>query len=550
MPYNNGRLYVDTSVTPNIGVSIPDLQQCFQTVVCPVSDQNTRRLSSDLGVIVATRLNGDVSEKYFEDNGVRWQVFSRRDINPWARYRPIACQYNNGANNTPLPLTDQQRLQEAYGIDPPVDMYAADDHQQAMDYANDVWNGTFSLRLRPFGGSHWKRMTDFAKTGNDGKAVGFTGYDHNAQPDDVVVTIGTKDYRIVPLIPEGQRDIYAPKGRTVRFQFPNDQEWVDEYYKLTLGRSSNATIKQHHPEWLAPMDLMGMNAYQPNDLVSVLRGVYIMKWAVGTNGNGSWTYVNRVRNTVLKTSYSTTYNTTTKNSFMDLTQMDDGAYNNIDYYMELQYGNGVEIDANAENKMAKYYGKTYDPPSAHHDEFLWNLEGEYLFIEFWNENNNFQNIMPIPGLCYTVRIYRDQVPSVSIDVPGIVEFLRVQTENGGGDDIYLYFRVLTTELSRFSGNVLNVLNNYYSVLTSTTNVNNTNKNATWNLLTDYNADSFIAAGTADGYTTFQVFVGKINDDFEPETEPVWTDTITARQKSATANQTKVFNIDRSSLNLT
>ena len=536
--YSNGRIYVDTSVTPNVGVSIGDLQRCFAVVIkATVNGQTVRRLSGDLGVICSKK-TGDT----FTVDGVTWQVESRAEINPWARYRPIPC--SKLENDTPLPLNDQQRLQEAYGIDPPVDMYAADDQQQAMKYANDVWNGTFSLRLRPFGNSHWKRLTDFVKTNDNGTAAGNVGYDHNAQSDNVTVVIGNNRYSIEPLIPEGQRDIYAPKGRTVRFQFPNDQLWVDEYYKYTLGQTSSVTSIVRHAEWLAPMDLMGMNKYKPSSIVNVLRGVYIMKME-----SGSWTYVNRVWNTINKGTYSTTE----KNTFLDLTMLNDGGLNDIDLYMWNNYPS-IEIDNNAEYGVHTYRNSPTGSDSYTRDKahFLWNLEGEYLFVEFWKEADTSQNIMPIPGLCYTVRIYRDQVPSVSIDVPGVVEFLRVQTENGGGDDIYLYFRVLATELSEFSGNVLNVLKNYYSVLTSTTNVNNTNKNATWNLLTDYAEDgsSFNVVGTADGFTTFQVFVGKTNDDFEPETEPVWTDTITARQKSATANQTKVFNIDRSSMNLT
>lgn len=563
MSYSNGRIYTEeTAGGKQIGVSIGDLMRCFGVVIRTTYDGVTdRRQSTDLGVIVAKRQGDSFYAPLVVDGvviaqSVEWTVESRREMNPWARYRPIPCQM--AENNVPGLITPAQRLDEHYGILPPVDMYTADTEAQVEDYADSVWDGSFALKLRPFGDTHWKRLADFVKTGEHGELCNGIGYDHNAQPDDVVVTIsGSTDgaadgvHHLLPLIPEGQRDIYAPKGRVVRFQFPNDQLWVDEYYQYTKGLSNHVTKIDRHEEWLAPMDLVGANFYKhnPADITHVLRGVYVLKWDDSKNNdNGGWRFVNRVWNTVDKSSYSTEYNATTKGSFLDLTRLDDGDMNNIDLYMWNNYP-GIEIDRNALESVRRYKNSsTPDSYSTAHDRLLWNLEGEYLFVEFWHNNASSQDITPIHGFCYTVRIYRDQIPSVSIDVPGIVEFLRVQTKDGGGDNLYLYFRVLTTELAKHSDGVLGVLKEYYAVLASATNVNNPSRKETRNLLTDYTASgAFNPVSVADGFTTFNAIVGQANDDWDAETEPVWTDTITARQKSATANITKTFNIDRSSL---
>ena len=109
MAYNNGQIYVDNSVTPNIGVSIGDLQQCFAVIIeATINGQTVRRLSSDLGVNCAKRANDT-----FTVGGVTWQVVSRREINPWAKYKPI--EYKPGSSPVVTPLTESQRASVNYG---------------------------------------------------------------------------------------------------------------------------------------------------------------------------------------------------------------------------------------------------------------------------------------------------------------------------------------------------------------------------------------------------------------------------------------------------
>ena len=447
-------------------------------------------------------------------------------------------------------------MEEKYGIDQPIDMYTADSIQQAENYANDVWNGKSCFRLRPFGDTLWKRLSDFAKTRDNGTAVGNVGYDHNAQPDDVTVTIsGSTDgaadgvHHLEPLIPEAQRNIFAPEGVTVRFQFPNDMLWIDEYYQYVKGNPNHVSKIQRHEEWLAPMDLMGLNSYPASgggkkpidDLVHVLRGVYIFKRVV-SGGNGSWVYVNRVWNTVDKSSYSTTYNSTTKNSFLDLTLLDDGGINDIDLYMWNSYPT-VEIDNNADESVHKYKNSAsgQDSYNNHRDSFLWNLEGEYLLVEFWKEKSNSQNICPIPGFVYTINITRGQAPSDYIDIPGILEFQRVHATTSL---VLLYFRVLTTELNGYAS-VKSLLSSKYTVLNYATDVNNSSFNTSGSLL-DLAASAFTNLGTEDTFTLFSVPIGQPNDDWEPENEPAWTATITARQTTETSQHSKTFTMTRES----
>ena len=139
-------------------------------------------------------------------------------INPWAKYRPIPC--SNGANNKPNLITPAQRLAERYGVDPPVDMFTADTIQQYEDYVNNVIekHGLYYIKLRPWGDRHWKRLSDFVNTDDNGTLVQNSGYDHNAKPDNKKVTISggsaeqAGEHYLAPLIPETQRTIYIPAG--------------------------------------------------------------------------------------------------------------------------------------------------------------------------------------------------------------------------------------------------------------------------------------------------------------------------------------------------
>lgn len=441
MAYSNGRIYVDTSVTPNVGVSINDLQRCFAVVIeATINGQTVRLLSGDLGVYCSKKTGDTFSAPYtYNNNGTlvtvnaTWRVISRREINPWARYRPIPCSLFPASDNIPQTITPTQRMNERYGLDQLVDMYAADPDQLYVDYVNSLEKkGTYYLKVRLWGDTHWKRLTDFAKTDDNGNVTSL-GYDHNARMDDVTVKLRGDNnlYTLTPLIPEGNRELYIPDGETVRFQFPNDQKWVNEYYKYMRGVLSNVETVNNHEEWLSAMDLMVSNQYSnnniPQDITQVLRGVSIFRRA-----NDAWELLNVVYNRVGNSNYSTEYNSTTKESFLDLTRLNDGGMNNIDLYMFNHPE--LDTDTNARDRVSLYRVDTahQNMYPYHHDFMLWNLEGRLLFSEFWVQDNSFQNLMPIPGFTYEVNIHRQAAPPVPAQNHAyITNVLGFQTQDMG-----------------------------------------------------------------------------------------------------------------------
>lgn len=113
MPYANGRIYVDTSVTPNLGVCIADVQKaCPVTIKRTVNGATESRSSSDLGVLC-----GGYKGMTVPDNagGANWQVASRVDINMWARYKPETPVYINTTYGL-KPITLNERRQNGYSI--------------------------------------------------------------------------------------------------------------------------------------------------------------------------------------------------------------------------------------------------------------------------------------------------------------------------------------------------------------------------------------------------------------------------------------------------
>lgn len=389
MSYANGRVYTEVVGGQKVGVSIYDVQRALQT-----------------GIV--TDVKG---------------LCAHQNVNPWARYKPIPCIHFNGIAQ----LTEAQRMQERYGIDPPIDMFTADTIQQYENYANGIENHNgYYLRIRPWGNSHFGRLHDFVKTGYNN-----AGYDHNAKCDNVVVTVnqlydGERLFSLSPLISEGNREMYLTIGEAARFQFPNDHIWVDEYFKYVMGEQNRVTNIERHEEWLSPMDLVGANTYYnehyPTSYVSVLRGVIIF---MRNNADTAWVFCNKVTDLVGGSTYDRQYSAANKNAYLDLTRKDDEGYNDIDLYMFNQ-DPADDIDANAYLCINQFRTTPPRDYSNYHDNFLWNLEGRYLFVEFWKESNSSVNEIPIPGLAYEVIIHRTSAPTPPVAIHayivGVFEF--------------------------------------------------------------------------------------------------------------------------------
>lgn len=466
MAYSNGRIYVDTSVTPNVGVSIADLQQCFAVVIeATIAGQTVRKLSGDLGVHCALK-TGDT----FTVDGVTWRVASRRDVNLWARYRPIPCA--DSANNTPNTITPSQRMAERYGIDPPVDMFTADVIQSYEDYANALaQHGSYFLKSRPWGSSHWKRLTDFVKTDEYGNTTNL-GYDNLAQPDNVKVTISSGQswqqgiHYLAPLIPEGQRTLVIPTGSTsARFHLPNDHLWMDVYYAKVYGSTSlNVTIEQNE-EWLSPIDLMGTSTYRNKSYASVRRRILIFHWADSQHRIEGDQYYNE--------------NDAQWRFFNYATDLVGG--NRPDRPFSVEVESGVSVDyrlawldlTDSEAARNTYYAANYQNGMFS----LKNLKGRCLFIDCWLENASSMNLMPICGYAYEVNIIRSNI-DVNVDVSGVLTFVRVvqedYTESGANYHLcQLFIDYAPSQLGLPAGltdagaQAVAALRNYYDSLTVT-----------------------------------------------------------------------------------
>lgn len=387
--YSNGRIYVDTSVTPNVGVSIGDLQRCFAVVIkATINGQTVRRLSGDLGVICSKK-TGDT----FTVDGVTWRVESRAEINPWARYKPFPARLNGG-NNVPTALTPTQRAAENYGINELVDMYTADNDSAFQDYVNglDLDNQFGGISIRPWNSTdYWKRLTDFAKTDGSGHAVGNFGYDHNAQPGGFSMTTGGVTYQMSPLIPAGNRKLVIPPNSTdARFEFPRDSKWAVDYINLMLGNdtpTANKYITQND-EWLNPIDIFSGDTYSSIiNATELRRGVMIFE-KLTVSGVASW----YLRGYCYDRDSSNTWGRDFAghpNAFLDLT---DTSTTEV-----FRRSGGLDLQT---------------------------MEGTYLFLDIWTAlfSSGSRTIAPIPGYCYEVTIYRSGSITVGIDIEGVLTF--------------------------------------------------------------------------------------------------------------------------------
>lgn len=368
MSYNNGRVYTETVGGQPVGVGIYDVQRA-------------------LGVGSSDEATLCTSPK----------------VNLWARYRPIPCAQL--ANNKQVPLTDAQRLSERYGIDPPIDMFTADDVQAYENYANALSSeGLYYIKSRPWGDTHWKRITDFVKVGNNRERVNNKGYDHNARPDEVEVTISSGSpqgtFKLVPLIPEEQRTIVIPPNSTnARYQLPNDHLWMDVYYQKIYGTTAQVVSIRQNDEWLSPIDFMGTSDYE-RSYASVRRRIIIFKWEQ-YNGTYMWKFYNYATDKVGGSSINRSFDTSPM-AFLDLTDSE----------------------------------QALNTPTNLGQRRLGVLEGRCLFIDCWIEDISSTNLIPIVGFAYEVDIRRDNI-EISVDVTNVMIFTKVEESDYSTADGYV-----------------------------------------------------------------------------------------------------------------
>lgn len=400
-------------------VSIRDLQRCMGLT------------STDLGTLIRTG-----------------------NVNIWARYKPIPCLIQN-SNNTPKPLTDQQRAEENFGMEIQDIYYAAGDGVDVWEsYANglDLSNPHAGATMRAWATGMYYRLSDFAKCDNNRAPVTNVGYDDNAMPATVVVTVGGVDFTVQPTIPVGNRVINVAENG--RFEFPRDSFWMPTYYNImsgTLTPSASNKVTLGNPEWLSILDFIsGARFSVIVDATKVRHGLVIFNqvWS-DTLGDYEWKYVCRIYDRD-----ETSGNVATRSfsqhpeAFADFT---DTSTTNV--------GSPATISN------------------------LRELSGEYLFIDYWQltYSNAAGEMQPIIGFAYKVTINRSST-IWSVDVENILAFTQVEAQSSIDDNttvLLFYFDYNPVETGIEGGLVdnppsypartaiLNLLRQHYSYLTVT-----------------------------------------------------------------------------------
>lgn len=161
MAYSNGRIYVDTSQTPNIGVSIDDLKRCFGVVIEKVNGtggDSDKGVSCDLGVIIGK----SVGDTFTDNKGVQWRVKSRKEINMWAKYKPeTAVTGLTTFSIKPITTNPDQRKLNGYSIEAKTNQGYGDISRLVSALRNGTANNPFTYK-KPYGTSASPyRITDF-----------------------------------------------------------------------------------------------------------------------------------------------------------------------------------------------------------------------------------------------------------------------------------------------------------------------------------------------------------------------------------------------------
>jgi hypothetical protein len=389
---------------------------------------------------------------------------THQNINVWARYRPIPC--SDAANNKPQCITPAQRMSERYGILPPIDMFTADDISAFERYANSISEkGLYYIETRHWGDSHFKRLTDFSKDIYAGQATG-KGYDHNARPDDVTVTINSGQsyevgtHHLAPLVPVGQRILSIPSGSTnARFMFPVDHTWMDAYYQYVYGTRTGVSVEQNE-EWLSPIDFMGTSTYSIS-YASVIRRILIFRWADSQDRIEGDQYFNPKDARWRFFNYAT-----------DRIQSSSSVWNNTERPFSSYPQAWLDL-TDSETATNTYYTDATMP--SHRMKLL---TGRCLFIDCWKQSNSSVNVFPIIGYAYEVTIDRTGA-SVDIDISGVLTFERVDAYYNDSISIIGYISYEYITHVGETDEVMDVIYDNYSTLTitvgdQTINVRNSN----------------------------------------------------------------------------
>ncbi|MBR1449568.1 MAG: hypothetical protein IJ588_12590 [Prevotella sp.] len=312
------------------------------------------------------------------------------NINVWARYKPVPCDLTGG-NNTPAPLTEEQRAAEAYGVESIIDAISYNQLDTLTDYINENPTSINFIKMKAWGNNvRWHRLTDFVKTGSTTE-----GYNHRAKPSGVTVTSRGVAHTLSPLIPVSMRNMEIETGSTeFRFLIPRDYEWVKFYYDPDYGGTGTyegATVELTDSESLCAFEVMGLTI---NDAANLTRGFFL--FAVN-DYDGKWYVAYSKQQEVNGTGSNATV---------------------VDKYLNLNTTGGDEDHTNI-----------MDPADAHNTLMVKEITGRFLVVEYYYKTGSGNGTYYlIPGMSYEINISRVSTAPSSTDITGELSFVGVSSD--------------------------------------------------------------------------------------------------------------------------
>lgn len=353
------------------------------------------------------------------------------NINPWARWKPIAANPLSEFNKPGLLTLDDVQKQN-YGSMLIFDTWSFDQQDQIEEWANSGGGGV-KCRQWNHPSNQWHRLADFVSPDRRG------GYDHNAQPSTVTIQLNSTDsYTLSPLIPPARRTMTISEDtkNLYRFEFPRDYHWLYEYFSEKTPKS----VLTSNDDWMTPLDFMAGDTYGNGLLMkdwksqsaslsfqnkAPLRGVHLL--SRGEGGNGKWVF---------------------RKTIWDGTTGDPGAaarpYNDQNKGAYLNFADGDTEISTIEGKKT-----------------LGTITGEWMVVEFYRATSTggTSGLFPIPGFTYTINIERGEYGFVTVDTDSLT-FVRAEAGNEA---------IIITTYHSFSTSLLDYLKSTYSELMATYN---------------------------------------------------------------------------------
>lgn len=403
------------------------------------------------------------------------------NINPWARYRPIATAVLD-SRNIPSPLTDEDREALSWGYELFWDPHSSGtgstlpaaacqvlnaaieslSDPAAIEAAEDAVIGQLSVKPREWESGVYHRLSDFLCYDDlrDGLAT-VNGYKHDAAPTTLTwhdASAPTSEKTMSgPLLEAANRDLYIEDDATMEIPIPNDALYLDGILGTLQNTWASTTVVKTiaDPRSLSPIELLinadkdvsstGLpSSYQSLD-GSCPRGVYILVKNPRETSAGPWMSFGWFQGAYNHGSsgFSGRNYIWTNATPIDLQSTDASIAGIVDTYSNGRYniqgyvGNVNDIYAVYSNDTFEGYSNYLSIQGKDVVRATWkHLQGKCLFIEYYY---NGTNPLPIPGYAYFVNIHRvaSGYGGGDVDIPGSVYLVIGEQSDNQGAAVYV-----------------------------------------------------------------------------------------------------------------